>query len=518
LSYQLIFYMAKFDLNSAIRSYFLLSLIVLSFTACKVDSTPPNIVYILADDMGYGDVSAYNEDSKIRTPAIDRLVAEGMQFTDAHSNSAVCTPTRYGILTGRYAWRTWMKKGVLWSYDLPLIPKERETVASLLKDKGYRTACIGKWHLGLGWQKDSLGMVNLSAPLTESPNDIGFDYFYGIPASLDIPPYLYFENHTLTSQKIDTIEGTTGQGFWRRGPIGEGFRHIDVLPHFTEKAVQYIEEQSSSKEPFFLYFPLPAPHTPILPTDAFKGQSPAGNYGDFTEMVDDVVRQVTQALENTGQTENTLIIFTSDNGCSPAAGFEELAKAGHSPSYVYRGAKADIYEGGHRVPFVARWPKQIKPGSKYEHTVSLTDLMATVAAITGAEMAPNAGEDSVSMLPLWTADSLDTPLREATVHHSIEGMFAIRKDKWKLIFGAGSGGWSAPIPKVAAAQKLPQLQLYDLMADPGERQNLAAQYPAVVSELTELLQDYVDRGRSTVGPVQQNDTPTQFKPIPYANQ
>jgi arylsulfatase A-like enzyme len=235
-------------------------------TSCTQEK-PTNIVYILADDLGYGDVSAYNPKSKIHTPAIDKMAQEGMIFTDAHSNSAVCTPTRYGVLTGRYAWRTWMQQGVLWSYDPPLIPSSRETIASLLKKSGYNTACIGKWHLGLGWEKDSLGNINHTAPLIESPNDIGFDYFYGITASLDIPPYFYIENRKITAHTIDSIHGTSGKGFWRKGPIGDDFKHIEVLPHLTGKAVSYISEQAETEEPFFMYFPLPAPHTPILPTD-----------------------------------------------------------------------------------------------------------------------------------------------------------------------------------------------------------------------------------------------------------
>ena len=284
-------------------------------TACQSGKEPrsalPNIIYILADDMGYGDVSALNERSKIQTPNIDALAGQGMAFSDAHSGSAVCTPTRYGILTGRYAWRTRLKEGVTWSYDEPLIPRERTTVASLLKRHGYHSACIGKWHLGLGWEKDSAGVADLTAPVDGGPNANGFDYFFGITASLDIPPYVYIENDRSTTEVIDTIEAMEGKKFWRRGPIGDDFRHEEVLPMLTKKAVGYIRERAVASGPFFLYFPLPAPHTPILPTEPFRGESGTNEYGDFVLMVDDVVGQITAALEENGLEDNTLIIFTS---------------------------------------------------------------------------------------------------------------------------------------------------------------------------------------------------------------
>jgi arylsulfatase A len=482
--------------------------------SCKEESSP-NIIYILADDLGYGDVSAYNQDSKIHTLAIDRLAEEGMLFTDAHSNSSVCTPTRYGILTGRYSWRTWMKQGVLWSYDEPLIPNSRETVATLLKRSGYNTACIGKWHLGLGWERDEHGQVNHHTPLSATPNDIGFDYFYGITASLDIPPYFYIENREITATDIDSIHGTTGKGFWRKGPIGNDFRHEDVLPQLTQKAVSYIHDQAQTENPFFMYFPLPAPHTPILPTAKFKGSSLAGTYGDFTQMVDDFVKQITDALEKSGQTENTMVIFTSDNGCSPAADINELNAMGHDPSGGFRGMKADIFEGGHRVPFIVKWPEKIVNGSRYEYPVSLTDLFATVAELTMQPMRDNWGEDSVSILSVLSGKHQSGPIREATVHHSIDGVFAIRKHNWKLIFGPGSGGWSFPVPKKARMERMPLLQLYDLTNDPAEKNNVAVQHPDVVEELTALMHHYVDYGRSTPGNKQPNDTPVTFLPTPY---
>lgn len=468
----------------------------------------PNIIYILADDLGYGDISHLNNGSKIITPNIDKLASEGITFTDAHSNSAVCTPTRYGILTGRYAWRTWMKSGVLWSYDKPLITKNRTTVASLLKKKGYATACIGKWHLGLGWQKNKDSTVNFKKAIKETPNDIGFDEFYGITASLDIPPYFYIKNRKITASKISTIEATTGKGFWRKGPIGNDFKHEDVLPHLTNKAIEYINKHSKRKKPFFLYFPLPAPHTPILPTPEFKGKSNAGDYGDFVLMVDNIVKQIEEALKNKGIAENTLIIFTSDNGFSPAANTQEQLDFGHTPSKNYRGYKADIYEGGHRIPFVAKWPAKIKKGITSNQTICLTDFMATTAAITGEKINDSEAEDSYNLLPILLGEKLENPIREATVHHSIDGVFSMRQGKWKLIFSAGSGGWSYPTKKELKNLELPKLQLYNLETDASEKINVIENNPQIVEKLTNLMQKYIENGRSTLGKPQENDTET----------
>lgn len=480
-----------------------------SLFACQSESKDqiqkPNIIYILADDLGYGDLSCYNEDSKIHTPNIDELASQGMLFTDAHSNSAVCTPTRYGILTGRYAWRTWMKSGVLWSYDQPLITRERTTVASLLQKYDYHTACIGKWHLGLEWAKDSTGIVDFSKPIAAGPNQIGFDYFYGITASLDIPPYFYIENDRITASKIDTIEAMQGKMFWRKGPIGDDFKHIEVLPKLTAKAVHYIKEQSKSEDPFFLYFPLPAPHTPILPTAEFQGKSSTNEYGDFVLMVDDVLRQINQTLEETGISENTLLIFTSDNGCSPMADLYELTLMGHSPSANYRGHKADIYEGGHRIPFIVKWPAKVAQGSVSDEIICSTDLLASCAEILGDALKDHEGEDSYSILPVMQGEIPEVPIREATVHHSIDGCFSIRKGKWKLEFCAGSGGWSFPREEVAKKIDLPAIQLYDLENDAAEENNLAAVYPKVVESLRSLMQKYIDEGRSTTGLPQSNE-------------
>lgn len=497
-------------LRNCLFAFFAIILFGTSCTNEAPEETPdhPNIIYILADDLGYGDISALNNSSKLHTPHIDAMAANGMAFTDAHSNSAVCSPTRYGILTGRYAWRSSLKNGVTWSWSEPLIQPERSTVASYLQARDYQTACIGKWHLGLGWAKDSTGTADMTQPISGGPVALGFDYFYGITASLDIPPYVYIENDRITATSIDTVEAETGKRFWRRGPVGNDFKHEEVLPQLTEKAVGYITEQAASDQPFFLYFPLPAPHTPILPSEAFMGKSGTNTYGDFVLMVDDVVGQIMTALEANGISENTMVIFTSDNGCSPMADFEELAGFDHDPSYTFRGHKADIFEGGHRVPFLVQWPARIAKGAVSNETVCLTDLMATAAAIVQDSLADTEGEDSYNLLPLLEGHTLAGPVREATVHHSINGSFSIRQGKWKLAFCPDSGGWSDPRPAAAETMDLPPVQLFDMEADVAEENNLMEEHPEIVSRLTALMEQYIANGRSTPGDMQANDTET----------
>lgn len=482
---------------------------LLFFVSCKmnksVEDQLPNIVYILADDLGYGDVSALNDKAAWKTPAIDRLAQEGMSFTDAHSGSAVCTPTRYGILTGRYAWRSRLKQGVLWSWDEPLIEEERLTVADLLKQKGYETACVGKWHLGLGWQytDDDPDCVDFSKPILGGPLELGFDYFYGITASLDIPPYVYIENDHATVVPEKYTENKSKYGWWRKGLTGSDFDHNTVLSHLTEKAVDFIDMHSEkhADQPFFLYFPLTAPHTPILPEESFQGKSGTNPYGDFVLQVDHTVDQILKVLEEHEIVENTIVIFTSDNGCSPTADFQELQEFGHKPSYIFRGAKADIFEGGHRIPFIVRWPEKVRPGSKTSETICLTDLMATVARITEANLHGEAGEDSYNISPALYQQMLSEPIREATVHHSINGSFAIRKENWKLIMCPGSGGWSQPKPGSKGVEGLPPIQLYNMNTDIGEQVNVYKEYPEVVKELKELLISYIQNGRSNPGPL-----------------
>jgi arylsulfatase A len=496
------------------------------FPACtSVPENRPNIVYILADDLGYGDVSCLNPQSKIATPNLDRLAREGLTFTDAHSGSAVCTPTRYGILTGRYCWRSPLKRSVLWPWDPPLIEDERMTVGDFLKQNGYTTACIGKWHLGWDWStvdstviRDQLAIgkwdptarnllsekIDFSKTINNGPISRGFDYYFGDDVP-NFPPYCFIENNrTLgipTLAKPDSMHGNPG-------PMLAGWDLAAVMPTLTQKAVGYIRARQEifkrdPDKPFFLYFPLTAPHTPIAPSDAFKGKSQAGAYGDFVQEVDWTVGQIMQALEEEGLAENTLLIFTSDNG-SPgrdgtrmAGPVNSVRQHGHNPSHIFRGIKADIWEGGHRVPFFVRWPGKISPGRQSTETICHTDLMATLAAILEKPLPQNAAEDSYNILPAWFEEAYDPPLREATVHHSIDGSFAIRQGKWKLVLCAGSGGWSQPKNQQAIEEGLAAMQLYDLNLDPGEENNLFDQHPEVVRRLSDLLQKYQEEGRST---------------------
>jgi arylsulfatase A-like enzyme len=475
----------------------------------------PNIVYIFADDMGYGDVSWLNRESKIHTRHIDRIGAEGMAFTDAHASSAVCTPSRYSVLTGRYNWRSERKYGVTGGYSKPLLEAGRMTVASMLKEQGYATACIGKWHLGLDWptNSDDETDVDYTAPLRDGPTHRGFDRFFGISASLDMPPYVYIDDDRVTAvPDRDTAE--SGMKTWRPGPTGADFRHEEVLPKLTDEAVRFVHENAA--QPFFLYFPLPAPHTPILPLPEFQGASGTNPYGDFCLQVDHTVGQVMKALEEQGLEDDTILIFTTDNGCSPEADFRHLAAMGHHPSYHFRGCKADIYEGGHRVPFLVRWPREVPAGTFCHETVCLSDLMATLAEIVGKELPPDAGEDSVSNLPLWR-DPRHGAVREATVHHSVQGYFSIRRGRWKLEMCPGSGGWSYPQPDHEPSDA-PAIQLYDLDADVSERRNVQDEHPEVVRELTDLLTRYVKDGRSTPGPPQQNTGPRHWPQLNWLHE
>ena len=466
----------------------------------------PNIIYILADDMGYGDVSCLNENSKIHTRHIDRMASEGMIFGDAHASSAVCTPSRYSILTGRYNWRSRRKEGVNMGYCPPLIDPGRMTVASFLKGHGYTTACLGKWHLGWSWAtKGADGEeVDFAKPIENGPTSVGFDYFFGISASLDMAPYVYVENDRPTAIPDRITPAGQGKQFWRSGPIAPDFKHEEVLPELTRRAVEFVDRSAKSGSPFFLYFPLPAPHTPILPTAEFQGKSGTNEYGDFCLHVDDVAGRLMDALERNNIAQDTVLIFTADNGCSPAADLGQLEELGHRPSYVFRGHKADIFEGGHRIPLIVRWPAGIKAGAVSNETVCLTDLLATCADMLGVKLPDDAGEDSVSNLGVWQRKGFETVLREATVHHSIDGSFSIRSGRWKLEMCPGSGGWSHPTPGTEC-EGLPPIQLYDLHADVGEQRNVYDEHPDVVERLKALLTKYVRDGRSTPGAPQKND-------------
>jgi len=497
------------------------SVLLLLFLACspkqaaeqEIESKPPNIIYVLADDLGYGDLSAFNPEGKISTPHLDQLAAEGMKFTDAHTSSSVCTPTRYGIITGRYNWRSRLKAGVLWGQSKALIPNNRQTVASLLKKANYHTAFIGKWHLGWDWTMDENEEIDFSKPVSNNPNDLGFDYAYGHAASLDIPPYVYVENGMPTAVPTERTENKDYQGFWRDGLTAPDFVHEEVTPHFFDKSLQYIQEQAKTDNQFFLYLALPSPHTPILPVGDWQGKSGLNPYADFVMMVDDYMGKLNQAVKDAGLEENTMIVFTSDNGCSPRAQFEELEEKGHDPSYVFRGHKADIYEGGHRVPFIVKWPQVIQAGSKNNATICTTDLMATCAEINNLPLADNAGEDSFSMLPLFKQESGFE--RTATIHHSIDGEFAIRQGDWKLVMCPGSGGWSHPTKKDLAELDLPSFQLFNLKEDIGEENNLIEKKPEKAKELQALLESIIKNGRSTDGQPQSNDTVEEWKQIAW---
>jgi arylsulfatase A len=449
--------------------------------------TKPSLVYILCDDLGYGDVGCLNPArGKIPTPNIDRLAREGMTFTDAHSGSAVCTPTRYGILTGRYAWRTRLQNGVLMGYSPPLIAANRLTVPGLLRQNGYHTACLGKWHLGMEISKDPQQLA-----IAEGPTTRGFDYYYGIAASLDMPPFTWLENDRVTAAPTATKK------WLREGAAAPDFEAVDVLPTLTRKAEEYIAARAATKSPFFLYLPLASPHTPIVPSPEWQGKSGLSPYADFVMQTDACVGQILAALEKAGIAQNTLVIFTSDNGCSPAAKTEELEARGHFASGDRRGYKADIWDGGHRVPFLARWPARVKAESRCDQVICLTDLMATCAELIGAKLPDNAGEDSVSFL--GALDGREMPARPPVVHHSIAGAFALRDGAWKLAFCRGSAGWAKGETGPARGQ------LYDMARDPGEQTNLYDEQTGTVARLTALMESYIANGRSTLGAPQSND-------------
>lgn len=475
-------------------------------------STKPNIIYILADDLGYGDVSVYNPEGKITTPNIDRLAESGMRFTDAHSTSSVCTPTRYSILTGQYCWRSRLPIGVLSGYGRALIEVEQQTVASMLKEQGYTTAVIGKWHLGLDWvvkegRESALEIPNdnrngarilanmnpddidFTLPPTDGPLKHGFDYSYILPASLDMEPYCYLKNDTLVELPTARTEGNdlnTGYtgAFWRAGLMAPGFDFEQVLPIFTTQAADYIRKQANTENPYFLYFAMPAPHTPWMPTEEFSGSSQAGDYGDFVTMVDAMVGRILTALKKSGKEENTVVILASDNGPYWRPAFIE--KFDHRAAYIYRGMKADAWEGGHRIPFMVRWPGHIKPGSISNATTTLANLMATAADIVGLNPEKVQGEDSYSILPVLLGNSESVPSQDAVIHHSSKGFFAVRSGDWKLVEGRGSGGFSEPVFYDPLPGEAPG-QLFNLKDDPSETVDLYLQEPEIVKMLSSKL-------------------------------
>ncbi len=493
----------------------------------------PNVVLFFVDDMGYGDVSCLNPEGKIPTPHFDRLAREGMRFTDAHSTSAVCSPSRYSLLTGRYNWRSVLQSGIVGHYGDPLIAKERTTVASFLQRQGYHTGAIGKWHLGMGWNfettpdfmpdgdkydardfsghlvaseaQKALWQEAFAKPTRGGPTTRGFDTYYGVDVP-NWPPYCYIENDRtvgipsefLPARLLGNHQASTP------GPAMPYWHFEQLLPTWAEKADAYIAARSERKEPFFLYLPMTSPHTPLAVNAAWIGKSGLGNrYADLVMETDDIFGRILTSLEVHGVAEETLVLFASDNGCAHYIGTDMMEAQGHFPSAHFRGYKSDIWDGGHRIPCIARWPGVIEPGTTSPQLVCLVDLLATCADILDVELMESEGEDSVSWLPLF--EGRDAPVRTHVVHHSIQGKFAIRDRRWKLALCPGSGGWAKGDAE-AAAEGLPLVQLYDMENDPEEQHNLQASHPDQVRAMTALLEKTVANGRSTPGPRQRNDT------------
>jgi arylsulfatase A-like enzyme len=496
------------------------------------ESPKPNILIILADDLGYGDLKCYNpERGKIPTPQIDKLASQGMRFTDGHSSSGVCSPSRYSLLTGRYHWRTRLQNGIVGLFEEPLIPPDRMTLGTLAKQNGYRTAAIGKWHLGWDWPitkeqrsllqpakgankddeaKPQRGPAEASAkqvefwsevfskPIGAGPTTRGFDTYFGTDVP-NWPPYCFIENDHTVGIPSEFL-GASDIGHNRasnQGPALKDWKLENILPTLGDRAAAFITDAAKRSEPFLLFLPLTAPHTPLAPLDEWKGKSGLNTYADFVMQTDTTVGLVLEALEKSGEAGNTLVVFTSDNGCAPYAGAKELEGKGHYPSGPLRGYKSDAWEGGHRVPFMVRWPGTVKPGTVCGQLVEQADLFRTVADLFGMKLPDTAGEDSFSLMPLLKGE--DKPIRDNAVSASINGLPAVRLGSWKYIPGQGSGGWGT-----GGDQSQP-VQLYNLADDLGETKNLAAAMPEKVAEMKALLEKLIIDGRSTPGAQQKND-------------
>ena len=458
------------------------------FFSVSLQAAKPNIIFILADDMGYGDVQALNPKSKIPTPHLNRLAKEGMTFTDAHSPSGVCTPTRYGVITGRYCWRSSLKRGVLGGYSAPLIEKNRPTVGGVMQKAGYHTAAIGKWHLGMNMTRreggkpakdswDGDGNVDFAKPISDSPITRGFHEYFGVSASLDMAPYVWIENDRFVPAKLVQQPGIKFPGFVRAGPRAEDLKFEEGLDVLGKRTASFLKRMAKGDQPFFLYIPLTGPHKPVTPHPRFVGKTGLGPYGDFVMNVDDTVGQVLKALDETKLADNTLLMFTSDNGSfmyrvddeddhvkTPTK--QQYHSNSHTANGPWRGTKADIWEGGHHVPFFARWPGKVKAGSQSAQVITHTDLFATVAAIAGAKIPKGAAADSYSFLPLLLGKA-KAYSRPPVIHHSASGMFAIRDGDWKLVLGNGSGGRQQP--RGRAFEK--PFFLANLKEDPAEKTN-----------------------------------------------
>jgi arylsulfatase A-like enzyme len=470
-------------------------LLLFGITQVSLGGDKPNIVLILADDMGYGDPGCYNRHSKIATPNIDRLAREGLRFTDAHAPGPLCHPSRYGLMTGQYPFRIDVSR---WP-KYPLIEQGQVTIASLLKGEGYRTAMVGKWHLGFREN-------GYDQPLPGGPVDCGFDTYFGLRASTDIPPYFYIRGNRAIAPPTAHIAESRSEGwapiqgrFWREGGIAPDLELKDVLPRLTDEACALISSQTAkkpdSRQPLMLYLAYTAPHTPWLPASEFSGKSGAGMYGDFVMNVDAEIGRVLAALDQAGLARDTLLIFASDNG--PVWYPADVARFGHDAVGGLRGMKADIWEGGHRLPFIVRWPGTVKAGTVCDQTICFTDLLATFADICGAKLPAGAGPDSYSFLPvLQGVQPADQPIRGPIVMRAGSSpAMMVRSGDWKLINALGSGGFSKPT-SIKAGTGEPAVQLYNLPADRAESTNVAALYPDKVEQLMSVLQATVKRGTS----------------------
>jgi len=484
----------------------------------------PNIIYILADDMGYGDLGCNNPDSRIPTPNLDRLAQEGMRFTDAHAGSSVCTPSRYNVLTGRYCWRSRLKEAIVWQWDGSLIEPDQKTVAQLLREQGYATACVGKWHLGWDWamkngkhpndyvalgrwddplREELCDQIDLESRIGGGPVDRGFDSYFGVDVP-NFPPYAWFENDRLTEMPTEPMPDHL---YGHPGVAVPGWDQKAVVPELTRRAVRVIESQAESEQPFFLFFPLTSPHSPIVPNDEFMGMSGAGNYGDFVCEVDWIVGEIRDALERTGTADSTLLVFTSDNGPEDRTpddigAYERAREHRHYSMGELRGVKRDTWEGGHRVPFIARWPGVTPTNTVCDQLVALGDLMATCADITGAGLKAGEAEDSVSILPLLQGDT-GSPVRSFAVHHGMSGKFAVRKDDWVLIDSPSGGEVEEPEwfrqERGYEAHDFPA-ELFNLQVDFAERRNCYGEQPEIAAELSAILEQVKSIGHTDAAP------------------
>jgi arylsulfatase A len=515
--------------GTIIMKYALVCLLVIATFVCEkcFASGKPNILIIYADDLGYGDVQCYNpERGKIPTPNIDKLAAQGMRFTDGHSSSGVCSPSRYTLLTGRYHWRTKLQSGIVGVFGDPLIASDRMTLGTLAQQQGYRTACIGKWHLGSDWRLPK-GKENLfrdfkdvavatdehraawsevfSRPIMDGPTTRGFHQYFGTDVP-NWPPFCFIEDDRtlgIPSELLrKDLQGNNQASV--QGPALKSWTLEPILPALGDRASKFITDTAKASKPFLLYLPLTSPHTPLAVNEAWRDKSGLNLYADFVMETDAIVGRVLDALDKSGIVENTLVFFSADNGCAPYIGIPDLESKGHYPSGPLRGAKADAWEGGHRVPFIVRWPGKVKPGSVCNQLVHQADLMATIAEILGISLPDHAGEDSFSLMPLMSG--IEKPIREHAISCSIQGIPALRSGSWKYIPARGSGGWGK------GGDQTEPIQLYHLENDLAETKNLSVVMPEKVTEMQALLERLISAGRSNPGTPQKNDVDVRRYP------